>query len=64
MQLSCLEEILETWLSDLVQDPQAPVYGKVDLTTILMTGHSRGAKLATLHFAGSLTKPLLRTLPA
>ena len=52
MQISCLEEILEIWLSDLVKDPEASVFGKIDLTTVLLTGHSRGAKLATLHFAG------------
>ena len=59
MQISCLEEILESWLPDLVKDPVGPVFGKIDLTTILMTGHSRGAKLATLHFAGSQTKSSL-----
>lgn len=52
VQMSCLQAILEDWLAPLVKDSASPVFDAVDLSQMVIAGHSRGGKLATLLFAG------------
>jgi len=36
-----------------VSDPSSALYGKLDLTNLGAAGHSRGGKIAALHYAGT-----------
>ena len=52
-QVRYLDGLLE-WLDQQDRDVGSPLCGNVDMTRIGAAGHSRGAKLACLQFAGSL----------
>lgn len=39
-------------LQKVASDPSSELYGKLDLTNLGAAGHSRGGKIAALHFAG------------
>ena len=41
------------WLENENQKSSSTLYGAVDTDRIASAGHSRGAKLACLHFAGA-----------
>ena len=56
MQVRYLDGILE-WLDQQNRDDASALHSIVDLTRIGTAGHSRGAKLACLHFAGSSPCP-------
>ncbi len=51
-ELECLHCIL-VWLAAENERPGSCVYGKIDLASVGIAGHSRGGKLAALHFAGA-----------
>ena len=53
MQVRYLDGLLE-WLDQQDRDEGSPLHGIVDMTRIGTAGHSRGAKLACLQFAGCL----------
>jgi hypothetical protein len=50
LQVHFLPKILE-WLKGLNELPGTPALGKLDAGRIAVAGHSRGGKLAALHFA-------------
>ena len=52
-ELECLICVLD-WLAAEVVRPGSRVHGKVNLASVGIAGHSRGGKLAALHFAGAL----------
>ena len=52
MQVRYLDGILE-WLDQQNTHEGSALHGVVDMTRIGTAGHSRGAKLACLQFAGS-----------
>lgn len=39
-------------VKEAAADPASPLHGKLDLENLGAAGHSRGAKIAALHFAG------------
>ena len=39
---------LADWVVDQAADPASPLYGRVDAQRLLVAGHSRGGKLASL----------------
>ena len=43
------------WLQDLTADSNAGLHGLLDFSHVGVAGHSRGAKLATLVYAGTLS---------
>ena len=51
-QVQYLEPLLE-WLAHENASEDSRLHGMVDLDRIGVAGHSRGAKLAALHFAGA-----------
>ena len=51
MQLTFLEPLL-SWLEARDTEPGGFAEGLLDLEVLGVVGHSRGGKLATLHFAG------------
>jgi hypothetical protein len=51
LQVGFLPDFLSV-LSDASADPTHPLHGKIDFTNLGAAGHSRGAKIAALHFAG------------
>ena len=59
-QVRYLDGILE-WLDQQNTDEASALHGIVDMTRIGTAGHSRGAKLACLQFAGGLLR--LATYP-
>lgn len=40
------------WVADQGDDPASPLYGRADMASVAVGGHSRGGKLATLAFTG------------
>jgi hypothetical protein len=52
---SDLEYTIGTWLPAQNADASSPLYGKVDLTKVGLTGHSRGGQASLLAIEGSLT---------
>ena len=51
-QMQCLEPLL-AWLAEQNASAESPLHGRVALDRLGVAGHSRGAKLAALHFAGA-----------
>ncbi len=51
MQLTYLQPLLD-WLRTQGSAPASPLYGKPDVARLATMGHSRGGKLAALHYAG------------
>ncbi|EFN59881.1 hypothetical protein CHLNCDRAFT_153950 [Chlorella variabilis] len=41
------------WVADQGDDPASPLYGRADMASVAVGGHSRGGKLATLAFTGN-----------
>jgi len=63
VQMGCLDQVLDNWLVEKIQDPSSELHGKIDTGKMVIAGHSRGAKLAALHYAGPASFPLSRQLP-
>lgn len=40
-------------LQAVTENPNNPLHGKIDFTNLGAAGHSRGAKIAAMHFAGA-----------
>ena len=55
-QMQCLEPLL-AWLAEQSAAAGSPLHGRVALDRLGVAGHSRGAKLAALHFAGAPSAP-------
>lgn len=53
VEMGCLDQVLDNWLVEKIQDPSSELHGKIDTGKMVIAGHSRGAKLAALHYAGS-----------
>jgi hypothetical protein len=51
LQLQAFEPLLD-WLAEQNENATSPLYGLLDLGQLVVGGHSRGGKLATLVFAG------------
>ena len=62
-QVRYLEGILE-WLDLQNADEASALHGSMDMTRIGTAGHSRGAKLACLQFAGTLPHPTVLIPPS
>jgi len=54
LQVQFLSKILE-WLKGVNKLPGTPAEGKLDANRIAVAGHSRGGKLAALHFGSGPT---------
>ena len=52
VQVRYLDGLIE-WLENENQKSSSTLHGAVDTDRIASAGHSRGAKLACLHFAGA-----------
>lgn len=50
-ELTYLQPLLD-WLRTQGSAPASPLYGKADVARLATMGHSRGGKLAALHYAG------------
>ena len=55
MQIACVLVLLEDWLKRQDADESLSVYKAIDWDRLLIAGHSRGAKLATLLYVGELS---------
>jgi hypothetical protein len=51
VQVGFLPHFLDV-LRAAASHPTSPLYGKLDFNNMGAAGHSRGAKIAALHFAG------------
>jgi hypothetical protein len=51
LQVGFLPHFLSV-LHEVSADPNNPLHGKIDFTNLGAAGHSRGAKIAAMHFAG------------
>lgn len=51
LQVGFLPHFLSV-LSEAAGDPTNPLHGKIEFTSLGAAGHSRGAKLAAMHFTG------------
>jgi hypothetical protein len=49
-------------LKTVISNPTNPLYGKLDFNNMGAAGHSRGAKIAAMHFAGMARSHPLNTL--
>ena len=55
LQVQFLPRILE-WLKEVNELPGTPAHGKLDASRVAVAGHSRGGKIAALHFASGDTE--------
>ena len=55
VQARYLDGLIE-WLEKENQSSSSTLHGAVDTDRIASAGHSRGAKLACLHFAGAISQ--------